>query len=84
MTLDDIAARRITRIFLPDATSQLPCLRDDSRTQKLATDTHGRELVWFHEYFHGDTGSGLGASHQTGWTALITRCMNMVGRHGAF
>ena len=39
-----------------------------------------RELVQFHEFFHGDTGAGLGASHQTGWTALITRCMNMVAR----
>ena len=87
MTLAEIAARiarRITRIFLPDEKGERPCHRDDALTQKLATNDHWRELVWFHEYFHGDTGRGLGASHQTGWTALITRCMNMVGRHGAF
>jgi hypothetical protein len=39
-----------------------------------------RDHVQFHEYFQGDTGRGLGASHQTGWTALITRCVNMVAR----
>ena len=38
---------------------------------KLANDPHFRELVLFHEYFHGDTGRGLGASHQTGWTGLV-------------
>ncbi len=87
LTLDEVAARiarRITRVFLPDEKGERPCHRDDSLTQKLATDTHWRELVWFHEYFHGDTGRGLGASHQTGWTALITRCINLVGRRGEF
>ena len=87
LALDEIAARiarRVTRIFLPDEKGERPCHRDDSLTQKLATDTHWRELVWFHEYFHGDTGRGLGASHQTGWTALITRCINLVGRRKEF
>ena len=87
LTLDEIAARiarRITRIFLPDENGERPCHRDDALTQKLATDRHWKDLVWFHEYFHGDTGRGLGASHQTGWTALITRCMNLVGRRGEF
>ena len=87
LTLDEIAARiarRLTRIFLPDDKGERPCHRDDSLSDKLATDDHWRELVWFHEYFHGDTGRGLGASHQTGWTALITRCMNLVGRRGEF
>ena len=87
LTLDEVAARiarRTTRIFVPDENGERPCHRDDSLTQKLATDPHWRELVWFHEYFHGDTGRGLGASHQTGWTALITRCMNLVGRRGDF
>jgi hypothetical protein len=36
--------------------------------------------VQFHEFFHGDTGAGLGASHQTGWTALVTRCLDTVAR----
>jgi hypothetical protein len=39
------------------------------------TEIHWKDLVLFHEFFHGDTGRGLGASHQTGWTALVTRCI---------
>jgi hypothetical protein len=39
----------------------------------FANDSHWRDLVWFHEYFHGDTGAGLGANHQTGWTSLVAR-----------
>ena len=48
--------------------------------QRFVDDPHWRDYVQFHEYFQGDTGRGLGASHQTGWTALITRCINMVAR----
>ncbi len=76
-------ARRMTQLFLPDADGRRPCHGDDAAAEKLAADPHWRELVWFHEYFDGDTGRGLGASHQTGWTALITRCMNLVGRADA-
>ncbi len=61
---------RLARIFLPDAAGRRPCHGDDSR---YATDPHWRDLVLFNEYFHGDTGRGVGASHQTGWTALVTR-----------
>jgi hypothetical protein len=49
-------------------------------TPRHAEDPHWRDLIHFHEYFHGDTGRGLGASHQTGWTALITRCLNLAAR----
>jgi hypothetical protein len=73
-------ARRLTRLFLPDKSGRRPCHGDDALSARLANDPHWRELVWFHEYFDGDTGRGLGASHQTGWTALVTRCMNLVGR----
>ena len=86
LTLDKVAAelaRRMSHLFLPDADGRRPCHGDDSAAGKLAADPHWRELVWFHEYFDGDTGRGLGASHQTGWTALITRCMNLVGRADA-
>ena len=86
LTLDKVAAelaRRMSHLFLPDADGRRPCHGDDSAAEKLAADPHWRELVWFHEYFDGDTGRGLGASHQTGWTALITRCMNLVGRADA-
>jgi hypothetical protein len=65
----DLSAR-LARLFLPDARGRRPCHGDDRR---YAEDSHWRDLVLFHEYFHGDTGRGLGASHQTGWTALAIR-----------
>jgi hypothetical protein len=65
-------ARRLASIFLPDANGRRPCHGDDPR---YASDPHWRDLALFHEYFHGDTGRGLGASHQTGWTALAIRCI---------
>jgi len=71
MNLKEVAselASRLTRLFLPDGTGRRPCHGDDRR---YANDQHWRELVLFHEYFHGDTGRGVGASHQTGWTALV-------------
>ncbi len=63
---------RLTRLFLPDAQGRRPCYGDDRR---YADDPHWRGLILFHEYFHGDTGLGLGASHQTGWTALAARLL---------
>jgi len=77
MTLDKVAAeiaRRLASLFLPDAAGRRPCHADDLR---FARDPHWRDLVLFHEYFHGDNGRGVGASHQTGWTALVTRMMGM-------
>jgi hypothetical protein len=74
MTLDQVAReidRRLTRLFLPDAAGRRPCHGDDLR---FARDPYWRDLLLFHEYFHGDTGRGCGASHQTGWTALVIRC----------
>lgn len=61
--------RRLAKLFLPDNTGRRPCHGDD---QRYAADPHWRDLPLFYEYFHGDTGRGLGASHQTGWTALIS------------
>lgn len=66
---DDLG-QRLTRLFLPDETGHRPCFGDDPR---YATDPHWRDLMQFHEYFHGETGQGLGASHQTGWTSLVVR-----------
>jgi hypothetical protein len=63
---------KLTHLFTPDATGARPCNGGDAR---YAGDPHWKDLVLFHEYFHGDTGRGLGASHQTGWTALVTRCI---------
>ena len=73
LTLEQVAlelARRQCRVFLPDDRGRLPCHGDDER---FAADPHWRDLPLFYEHFHGDTGRGLGASHQTGWTALAVR-----------
>ena len=70
-------AGRLSKIFLPDAQGARPCHGGDAR---YATDPHWKELVLFHEYFHGETGRGVGASHQTGWTALAVRCLETVGQ----
>jgi hypothetical protein len=61
-------AERLTRLFLRDQQGHRPVLGDCAQTQN---DPHWRDYVPFYEYFHGDTGRGLGASHQTGWTALV-------------
>jgi hypothetical protein len=65
----DLAAR-LAGLFLRDPAGNRPCHGGDPR---YAGDPHWRDLVLFHEYFHGDTGRGLGASHQTGWTALAVK-----------
>jgi len=73
LTLEQIAAelgRRLTRLFLKDETGERPVLKYHP---KLAGDPHFKDLVLFHEYFHGDTGRGVGASHQTGWTGLVAK-----------
>jgi hypothetical protein len=80
MNLGEVAreiAARLTRLFLPDADGRRPCHGDEAR---FAKDPAFRDLVLFHEYFHGETGRGLGASHQTGWTALVTRCLELLAR----
>ncbi len=75
MNLQQVAreiAGRLVSIFLRDAHGRRPCHADDPR---FANDPHWRDLILFHEYFHGENGRGVGASHQTGWTALVTRCL---------
>jgi hypothetical protein len=75
MNLQEVArelASRLVRIFLPDAKGRRPCHGSDWR---YAEDPHWRDLALFYEYFHGETGQGLGANHQTGWTALVTRLL---------
>jgi hypothetical protein len=76
LTLREVAdeiARRLTSLFLPDAGGRRPCHGDDPR---FRSDPLWRDLVLFYEYFDGDTGRGLGASHQTGWTALVLRLLS--------
>ncbi len=59
---------RLAALFLADDKQRRPC---HGAERRYAEDPHYRDLVLFYEYFHGDTGRGLGASHQTGWTALV-------------
>ena len=75
MNLSDVAQelnRRLCSLFLPDSSGWAPWQGDD---RIYASDPHWRGLLHFNEYFHADTGRGCGASHQTGWTALIARCL---------
>jgi hypothetical protein len=72
-------ARRLTRLVMPGANGRRPCHGDEER---YAADGPWSDLVLFHEYFHGDNGKGLGASHQTGWTALIARCLEDLAKAG--
>jgi hypothetical protein len=76
----DELARRLTRPFLRDESGARPCHGAEARYRD---DPHWRELVLFHEYFHGEHGTGLGASHQTGWTALVATLLEGLGRSRA-
>ncbi|HEY0320345.1 MAG TPA: hypothetical protein VGC66_05180 [Pyrinomonadaceae bacterium] len=79
MTLWEVAAeisRRLSRIFLRDGRERRPVYGD---IEKFQTDPHWRDHVLFHEYFHGDNGTGLGASHQTGWTGLVAKLLQQNG-----
>ncbi len=72
-------SRRLTSIFLKDERGQRPVYQG---LEKFQTDPHWRDLILFHEYFHGETGRGLGASHQTGWTGLVTKLLQQSGESG--
>ena len=79
LSLWEVAAelsKRLCRIFLRDPSGKRP-VYGDQRT--LQEDPHWREHVLFYEYFHGDHGGGLGASHQTGWTALVAKLLQQSG-----
>jgi hypothetical protein len=68
--------RRLVSLFLPDASGRRPVY---GGAGKFQTDPHWREHLLFYEYFHGDDGAGLGASHQTGWTALVAKIIQLYG-----
>ena len=79
MSLWDVAAdlsRRLTRIFLRDADDRRPVYGSSDKFQR---DPHWQDFVLFYEYFHGDNGAGLGASHQTGWTGLVAKLLQQSG-----
>jgi hypothetical protein len=78
-TLFEVASelgRRLTSIFVPDADGRRPVY---GGTKRFQTDPNWKDLLQFHEYFHGDNGAGLGASHQTGWTGLVARVIQVRG-----
>jgi hypothetical protein len=78
MTLANVAAdleERLLSLFLPDAEGRRPC---NGRNDRLDFDPHWRDLIWFSEYFDGETGKGLGASHQTGWTAVVAKIIQQL------
>jgi hypothetical protein len=80
MTLFEVAeeiARRLSSIFLRDADGKRPVY---GGTKKFQDDPYWRDYILFYEYFHGDNGAGLGASHQTGWTGLIARSLDLFAR----
>jgi hypothetical protein len=77
LTLHQVAeelSRRLARIFLRDEHGRRPVY---GGTRTFQEDPHWRDLVLFYEYFHGDNGAGLGASHQTGWTGIVARMMHL-------
>ena len=79
MTLFEVAhelAERVIRTFLRDNQGRRPVY---GGTEKFQMDPHWRDHILFYEYFNGDNGAGLGASHQTGWTGVIARLIQLYG-----
>jgi len=80
MTLFEVSreiANRLTRIFLRDESGRRPVY---GGTEKFQTDPHWKDYILFYEYFHGDNGAGLGAAHQTGWTGVVAKLIELFGR----
>lgn len=89
MTLFEVAhelSRRLTGIFLREPSNPSTSSGQSGRrpvyggTAKFQGDPYWRDLILFYEYFHGDNGAGLGASHQTGWTGLVASLLDFFGR----
>ena len=81
MTLFEVAreiSRRLASTFLRDASGRRPVY---GGTAKFQDDPHWRDLILFYEYFHGDNGAGLGASHQTGWTGIVAKLIHQYAEY---
>jgi hypothetical protein len=81
MTLWEVAfelSQRLVQIFLEDSSHKRPVY---GGIEKFQTDPHWHDLILFHEYFHGDIGAGIGASHQTGWTGLVAKLIQQCGEY---
>jgi hypothetical protein len=82
LTLNEIAnelSNRLIRLWVRDGNGRRAF---EGGSSGVFSGEHDRNLYWFHEYFHGDTGAGLGASHQTGWTGLIAKLIQQQGERG--
>ena len=82
MNLWDVSlelSQRLTKLFLRDENGQRPV---SGGAEKFQHDPHWRDLILFYEYFHGDNGAGIGASHQTGWTGLVAKLIHQLYRPG--
>jgi len=80
LTLFEVAkeiSSRLAAIFLRGADGKRPVY---GGTRKFQEDPHWKDYILFYEYFHGENGAGLGASHQTGWTGVIARSLDLFGR----
>jgi hypothetical protein len=80
MTLVEVAkeiAVRLAKIFLKDENGRRPVY---GGSEKFQTDPYWKDNILFYEYFHGDNGAGLGASHQTGWTGLVSLLLKLDGK----
>lgn len=81
MNLWDVArelSQRLSQIFLKDASGRRPVY---GGTEKFQTDPHWHDLILFYEYFHGENGAGIGASHQTGWTGLVAKLIQQCAEY---
>jgi hypothetical protein len=81
LTLWEVArelSKRLASIFLRDESGRRAVF---GGTEKFQSDPHWRDLILFYEYFHGDNGAGIGASHQTGWTALVAKLLLQIAGH---
>jgi hypothetical protein len=79
MNLGQVAAelsKRLARLFVRDESGRRPVFGGN---EKMQNDPHWRDYILFYEYFHGDNGAGLGASHQTGWTSLVAKLIQQSG-----
>ena len=80
MNLFEVAreiSNRLTRIFTRDQSGRRPVY---GGTEKFQSDPHWKDYILFYEYFHGENGAGLGASHQTGWTGVVAKLIELFGR----
>jgi len=77
--ISDMLTRRLVRLFIKE-NGRRPV---HGGSDKFQNDPHWRDLLLFYEYFHGDNGAGIGASHQTGWTGLVARLVQLTA-HGMF